>query len=184
MGEHKRAVCRAGAARCALPLGGKPARAPHPRHVPSTAHHEPTACCCCGHRLDLCCPELLPRLCAQGSAKPWLMATSKHQYELGMEGWSTTLPKRPCVGGQVRAAPQGSTALTAQRANQSLGAARAVQCSQQGEGGDLPLCSVLGHLTWSTASQWGVLSTGQTVTWWSVSRGGTQRRAQGWNCSQ
>lgn len=34
------------------------------------------------------------------------------------------------------------------------------------EGGGLPLCSVLGHLTWSTASQWGVLSTGQTVTWW------------------
>ena len=42
---------------------------------------------------------------------------------------------------------------------------------QQGEGGDLQLCSVLGHLTCSTASRWGVLSTGGTWSCWSTSRG-------------
>ena len=74
--------------------------------------------------------------------------------------------KALCGGTGEGSTPRQHCALAAQRANQSLGASRAVQCSQQGEGGDLPLCSVLGNLTWSTASQWGVLSTGQTVTWW------------------
>lgn len=57
------------------------------------------------------------------------------------------------------------------------------QCSQQSEGGDLPLCSALGDLTWSTASMCGVLSTQKTQTCWSASRGGLQTWPKGWNTS-
>jgi len=46
-------------------------------------------------------------------------------------------------------------------------------CGQQGEGGGLQLCSVLGDLTWSTASGWGVLGAGET---WSC-----RRASRGWH---
>ena len=61
--------------------------------------------------------------------------------------------------------------LTAQKANRILGCIHSSMTIREGE--DLPLCCVLWDLTWSTASRCGVLSTGETWSWWS----------KGWNTS-
>ena len=90
---------------------------------------------------------------------------------------SPALLKRPwgCWWG---AAPRGIT-VPSQHREPTAPWGHPEQCGQQGEGGDLQLCSVLGHLTCSTASRWGVLSTGGTWSCWSASREGPQRGSEG-----
>ena len=73
-------------------------------------------------------------------------------------------------------------ALTVQKANNILSCIKSSMASRSKEV-ILPLYSVLviPHLEY--CFRYGVLSTGETCSCWSMSRGGTQKLSKGWNTS-
>ena len=96
-----------------------------------------------------------------------------YQYKLGGVGMEHSSAKKD-LGVLVGGSWARASSVPSQPRKPTVPWVHPRQCGQQGREG---ICSSALHcdISWSTARRWGVLSTGETWSCWSVSRGEPQK---------